>query len=161
MPKKTKGVILLIVWFIWAAIKDISSLVRPSTATDHAILSSAGLGGLFFVMALVIFVLNTASVVFLLRPRRAGIFILFNALVAATVQGTFTIAAALTNLPGAREAYMHSKRQQGLPVRAEALNSIFTSGTLTIAWAMMLAFYAGVAFIVYRNKAYFQAHTAT
>jgi len=142
MPKKTKGVILLIVWFIWAAIKDISSLVRPSTATDHAILSSAGLGGLFFVMALVIFVLNTASVVFLLRPRRAGIFILFNALVAATVQGTFTIAAALTNLPGAREAYMHSKRQQGLPVRAEALNSIFTSGTLTIAWAMMLAFYA-------------------
>ncbi|MES2353011.1 MAG: hypothetical protein V4568_01210 [Pseudomonadota bacterium] len=160
--RKTKGIIFLIVWFIWAAVKDISCLIRPDVATDYYILSSVGLGALFFVMALAVFILNTVSVFYLFKPRPTGLLILFNALVAAVVQSTVTIVVTLSNLPGAREAYVNGRQQQGLPIRNEAaMNTIFSSSTMTLAWLMMIAFYATVAYFVYRNKAYFQPPTAT
>jgi hypothetical protein len=51
---RSKVVVLLLVWFLWAAGKDLDALVRYSVTSDFYILASAGAGWLFFAMGIVV-----------------------------------------------------------------------------------------------------------
>lgn len=152
---KSKTVIFLIVWFLWATGKDLDSLVRYSITSDFYVLSSVGLPWLYFAMGLAVFVLNTASVFYLFRPQPMGQRVLFNALAAATVQNTITLSFALNNLSGVREAYARGREIRGFTLREEAIDMILTQPTMLIATAVMLGVYALIALAVYRSKTYF------
>ena len=149
---KSKIVVFLIVWFLWATGKDLDALVRYSITSDFYVLSSVGLPWLYFAMGLVVFLLNTASVFYLFRPQPIGQRVLFNALAAAAVQNAITLSFALNNLSGVREAYARGRELRGLAVREEALDMIFTQPAMLVATAVMLAVYALIAFAVYRSK---------
>lgn len=155
--RKTKLVILLLVWFIWATGKDLDALVRFSISTDYYIFAGVGLTPLFFVMALIVFLLNTAAVFLLFRPTPIGLPVLFNALAAAATQNVVTISFALSNLPAVREAYVRGRELRGLPVREEALSMIFTEQSMLVATGSMLCLYGLIAFVVYRSRDYFHA----
>ncbi|MGY0560648.1 hypothetical protein ACW7G2_08010 [Luteimonas sp. A277] len=152
---KSKTVIFLIVWFLWATGKDLDALVRYSITSDFYVLSSVGLPWLYFVMGLVVFLLNTASVFYLFRPQPLGYRVLFNALAAAAVQNVVTLGFAFNNIAGVREAYARGRELRGLAVREEAMDMIFTQQSMLIAAAVMLGLYALVAFAVSRCKPYF------
>jgi hypothetical protein len=152
MPKL---VILLLVWFFWAAGKDLDALVRHSVYTDYYIFTAAGVPWIFFFMVIGVFLLNTATIYFLFRPQRAGLWVLFNALIAGAVQNIVTIAFALPNLASVREAYARSRELRGLPVREDALNMIFTPSTMATTVVLMLCLYALIAFIAHRKRQYF------
>jgi hypothetical protein len=151
-----KLIILLMVWFFWATGKDLDALVRHSVLTDYYIFSAAGIPWLFFVMAIPVFLLNTATIYFLFRPQRAGLWVLLNALVAGAVQNIVTISFALPNLANVREAYARARELRGLPVREEALNMIFTPDAMAATVIVMLSLYALLAFIAYRKRQYFR-----
>jgi len=56
--KKTPGIIILIVWFIWSSGKDLDNLIHASGTTDYYIFSSNGLTPLLFFFAVTIFYLT-------------------------------------------------------------------------------------------------------
>lgn len=152
---KSKVVVFLIVWFLWATGKDLDALVRYSITSDFYVLSSVGLSWLYFVMGFAVFVLNTASVFYLFRPQPIGQRVLINALAAGAVQNVVTLSFALSNLTGVREAYARGREIRGLPVREGAMNMIFTQEAMLVATAAMLGLYALLAFAVHHSKPYF------
>lgn len=154
MPK-SRIVVFLIVWFLWATGKDLDALVRYSITSDFYVLSSVGLSWLYFAMGFAVFLLNTASVFYLFRPQPVGQRVLFNALVAAAVQSAITLSFALNDLSGVREAYARGRELRGLAVREEALDMIFSQSAMLLATAVMLGMCALVAFATYRSKPYF------
>ncbi len=153
--RKSKVVILLIVWFLWATGKDLDALVRYSITSDFYILSSNNLSWLYFAMGLVVFLLNTASVFYLFRPQPVGPSVLFITLAVSFSQNILTLILALKELPAVREAYARGRELRGLPVREEALDMIFTQQGMLVSFSVMLALYVLVAFAVYRSKPYF------
>ncbi|MFE8072365.1 hypothetical protein QQM79_15010 [Marinobacteraceae bacterium S3BR75-40.1] len=159
MPK-TKGVVFLIVWFIWASGKDLETLVRFSVSTDFYIFSSVGLGYLFFIIAITVFLANTASVYCLFRPQPFGLPVIFNALIAGAIQNILTFSFAVSNLVGVREAYATGREARGLPVREGAMDMLFTPNALIISLAIMIGFYLLVAYVTYRNGSYFRGPDA-
>ena len=159
MPK-TKGVVFLIVWFIWASGKDLEALARFSVSTDFYIYSSVGLGYLFFMVAVPVFLANTAAVYYLFRPQPIGVPVIFNALVAGAIQNILSFSLAISNLEAVREAYATGREARGLPVREGAMDLLFTPNALTISMAIMLGFYMLVAYITYRNLSYFRGSEA-
>ncbi len=156
---KPKSVIFLIIWFIWSAGKDLDGLVRYSITSDFYILSSAGLPWLYFVMALAVFLLDMAAVYYLFRPQAAGVRVLFCALAAAFVQNLVTLALALRDIAGVREAYARGRELRGLPVREDALDMIFTQRGMLMSAVIMFCLYVLVAFVVHRNRTYFHRTT--
>src|SRR5690606_29774399 len=84
--KRPRSIILLILWFFWAAGKDRDALARYSTTSDYYILSSSGLTLLFFAMAGAVFLLNAAGAYYLVKPAPIGFRVLLVALAAGAVQ---------------------------------------------------------------------------
>ncbi|GAB6197550.1 hypothetical protein [Lysobacter xanthus] len=150
--KRPRSIILVVLWFLWAAGKDLDTLARFSTTSDYYILSAAGLPWLFFVMAAVVFLLNAAGTYYLFRPSLAGYPVLLTALGAGVLQNLVTLAVALHDLPGARRAYEIGRELRGLPVRQEALDMIFTRGAVWTSAILSLVVYAAVAWLVHRNR---------
>ena len=147
---------MLLVWFIWATGKDLDALVRFSVSTDYYIFAAAGVPWLFFVTAIAVFLLNTATVYYLFRPQPIGLWVLMNALIAGVVQNVVTISLALPNMVSVREAYARSRELRGLSVREEALDMIFTPNAMAVSLALMLGLYALISFVAYRQRQYFR-----
>lgn len=153
--KRPRSIIILILWFFWAAGKDLDALGRYSTTSDYYILSSSGLSWLFFAMAGAVFLLNAAGAYYLVKPAPIGFRVLLVALAAGAVQNIITVALALKDLPGVRNAYEVGRELRGLPVRKEALDMIFTPNSMWVSLAISLAVYALVAWLVHRNRRVF------
>ncbi len=152
---RPRSAILLIVWFLWAAGKDLDALARYSTTSDFYVFSSHGAPWFFFLLASLVFLLDAASVFYLFRPQPMGYPVLFAALVAGAVQNLVTLALALNNTAGVREAYEIGRELRGLPVRQEALDMIFTPSAMWIAAGLSLAVYAALAWLAHRNRPFF------
>jgi hypothetical protein len=153
MPKL---VVVLIIWFTWAAGKDLDSLARFSITSDFYILSHAGVAPLFFVMSGVALFANVASVYFLFRPAIVGLKVLYSALAVALVQNAVTLTLALQDLPGVRDAYARGREIRGLLVREEALNMIFTPTGMLASFAAVIVFYIIVAILIHKACKHFQ-----
>lgn len=152
---KSKGVILLIVWFLWAAGKDLDTLVRYSITTDYYIFSSIGLEAVFFVMVGAVFLLNTSVVYCLYQPQIYGMRLLISSLSASAIYNIASISIALDNIQNVRAAYENGRELRGLPVREGAMDMIFTQNELIISIVVTMALYLVIGFIAYHNKAYF------
>ena len=152
---RPRSMILLILWFFWAAGKDLEGLARFSTTSDYYILSSAGLTSLFFFMSGIVFLLNAAAAYYVIRPSPIGYHTLFVALAAGAVQNVATVALAMRDLDGVRKAYEIGREVRGLPVRPEALDLIFTPSAMWTSLALSLGIYALVGLLVYRNRRVF------
>jgi len=154
---KSKGVVLLIVWFMWATGKDLDTLVRYSISTDYYIFSSIGLEAAFFVMAGAVFLLNTSVVYCLFQPQIYGLRLLIASLSASAVYNIAAVSIALQNIPNVRAAYENGRELRGLPVREGAMDMIFTQSAFATSIVVTIALYLVIGFIAYRNKAYFYA----
>lgn len=152
---RPKSIIFLIVWFIWAAGKDLDSLARFSTTSDYYIYSSSSLVWLFFVFAGAVFLLNAASVWYLFRPEPIGQQVLLVALGAGAAYTVATLGMALSDIAGAREAYEVGRELRGLPVREEALNAIFTPQAVLIGGGLTVLVYLALGGLVMRSKPFF------
>ncbi len=152
---KTKGVIFLIVWFMWSAGQDLEMIARYSLKADYYIYSSVGLPWLFFVFAFGIFSLNIVTIFYLFRPLYIGYFTAIASLVLGAVQNITRLTLALDDLPGVRKAYENGRELRGMPIREEAMNMIFTPGSMQTAMYATLALYTVVLFFTIKNRSYF------
>jgi len=84
--KKTPGIIILIVWFIWSTGSDIYNLINAG-GTDYYIFSSNGLTPLFFFFVVAILLLDAATLRYLFRPRPAGFYVALSALTVSLTTG--------------------------------------------------------------------------
>ena len=154
--RKTPGIIVLIVWFIWSAGKDLDNLIRSTGTTDYYIFSTNGLTPLFFVFAAGLFLLDAATVYFLFRPRPVGFHVALSALALSLVQSVVSVGLALSDLPGVKEAYAAGREARGLSVRREALDTIFTPPAMYAVLAVALVLIAVIALLVVMNRGYFR-----
>ena len=158
--RKTPGIIILIVWFIWSAGRDLDNLIRSTGTTDYYIFSTNGLTPLFFVFAAGVFLLDAATVYYLFRPRPPGFHVALSALALSLVQSIVSVSLALSDLPGVKEAYAAGREARGLSVRREALDTIFTPPAMLVVLAVAVVLIALIAFLVVRNRGYFFRHEA-
>ena len=152
---RPKSIIVLIVWFVWAAGKDLDSLARFSITSDYYIYASNGLAWLFFVLAGIVFLLNASSVWYLIKPEPIGQGVLFASLIAGVLYSLATLGMALSDIEGAREAYTVGREIRGLPVREGALDAIFTQRAMLIGGALTVLVYSALIWLVFRNKPFF------
>lgn len=152
---RPKSIVLLVVWFLWAAGKDLDSLARFSTTSDYYIYSSNSLVWLFFVSVGAVFLLNAASVWYLFRPEPIGQWVLLVALGAGAAYTAATLGMALSDMAGAREAYEVGRELRGLPVREQALNAIFTPQAVLVGGGLTVLVYLALGGLVLRNKSFF------
>lgn len=153
--KKTAGIIILIVWFIWSSGRDLDNLIRASGTTDYYIFSSNDLTPLFFLFAVTIFALDAATVSYLFRPRAAGFYVALSALAFSLVQSLVSVTLALSDLSGVRQAYAAGREARGLSVRKEALDMMFTPRAMYVVLALLVLINAVAAFLIIRNRGYF------
>ena len=154
--QRPRSVVLLIVWFLWATGKDLDSLARYATTADYYIFSSNGAAWLYFAASGSVFLLNAASVFYLLRPQPAGYPVLLSALIAGAVHNLGATALAVRDIAGVREAYEIGREIRGLAVRPEALDMIFSPSALWTSVGLALLVYAAIAIVVRRNRTYFK-----
>jgi hypothetical protein len=152
---RPRSIILLIIWFLWSAGKDLDSLARFSTTSDYYIYSSNSLPWLFFVLAGTVFLLNAASVWYLFRPEPLGQRILLIALGAGAAYTVASLGMALSDISGARDAYTLGREVRGLPIREAALEAIFTPRAMLIGGGLTLMIYLALGALVLRNKPFF------
>lgn len=156
MKRKTAGIIILIVWFIWSTGRDLNALIRPTATTDYYIFSSNGLTPLLFFFAITVFVLDAATVWYLFQPRRAGFYVALSALALSLVQSIVSVSLAVSDLSGVRQAYVVGRRARGLSVnRPEALDMMFTPGAMFVVLTVLILITALFAFLIVWNRAYF------
>ena len=152
---RPRSIILLIVWFLWATGKDLDALARYSTTSDYYVFSALGAPWLFFLLAGAVFLLNATSVFYLFRPEPVGYPVLLSALAVGVGQSIITLAFAVNNIPGVRQAYEIGREIRGLPVRQEALEMIFTPSAMWLAAALTVAVYGALMWLVRRNRPFF------
>lgn len=158
--KKTPTIIILIVWFIWSTGSDLNALIRPASTTDFYIFSSHGLAALSLVFAIGVFLLDTATVWYLFRPRPAGFYVALSALALSLIQSIVSVSLAVTDLPGVRQAYVVGRRARGLSVRRpEELDMMFTPVVMYAILTVLLLITAVVAFLIVWNRNYFFSNT--
>ena len=153
--KKTPGIIILIVWFIWLSGRDLDNLIRASGTTDYYIFSSNGLTPLFFLFAAAVFLLDAATVSYLFRPRPAGFYVALSALAFSLIQTMVSVSLALSDLSGVRQAYAAGRKARGLSVREEALDMMFTPRAMYLIVLLLVLINAVAAFLIIRNRGYF------
>lgn len=153
--KKTAGIIILIVWFIWSAGKDLDNLIRASGTTDYYVFSSNGLTPLFFIFAVAVFLLDAATVSYLFRPRPAGFYVALSALALSLIQSIVSVSLAVSDLSGVRQAYAAGRQARGLSVREEALDMMFTPRAMYLVLVLLVLISAVAAFLIIRNRGYF------
>ena len=162
MKKKTAGIIILIVWFIWSVGNDLNALIRPTATTDFYIFSSNGLAALSFFFAISVFLLDAATVWYLFRPRPAGFYVALSALALSLIQSIVSVSLAVSDLSGVRQAYVVGRRARGLSVtRPEALDMMFTPGAMYVILTVLLLITAAVAFLIVWNRNYFFSNDIT
>ncbi|MDH3997529.1 MAG: hypothetical protein OET90_01705 [Desulfuromonadales bacterium] len=153
--KKSKLIVLLIIWFLWSAGKSLDVFVRYSISTDYYIFNSNGLAPLFFIFVLSAFLLDSSAVYFLFNPRRQGFYFALAALATGAIETITAVILAIPNLAGVREAYAIGRELRGLSVREKAMDIIFTPEAMYSSLGVSLMLYALIAFFVVRKKAYF------
>jgi hypothetical protein len=153
--QKSKSVIFLLIWFMWAAGQDLDLLVRHQIKSDFYIFQFNGLTILFFVLATTVFALNIMTIYSLFKAYFVGFYTAIASLSIGLLYNAIGLSLALKNLPGVREAYQTSREIRGLSIREEALDMIFTEQGMYYSFAAMLVFYILVFIFVLRNKDYF------
>ncbi len=153
--KKSAGIIILIVWFIWSTGIDLYTLITASASTDFYILSSNGLTPLFFVFALGVLLLDAATVFYLFQPRPLGFYVALSALGLALLQSIVSVSLALSDLEGVRQAYVASREARGLSVREDGLDLMFTPAAMYLVLGVLVLISAVGAFLTIRNRNYF------
>lgn len=153
--KKNAGIIILIVLFIYSAVKGLDVLIRSSSTTDYYVFATNGLAPLFFIYAAAALILDALTVYFLFRPRPLGFYTALSSLALSFVYGIATFVMVLADLPGVKNAYAAGREARGLPVRRETLEMLFTPTAWGIVWGATVLFLAVIAFLVIRNRRYF------
>ena len=152
--KKTPGIIILIVWFIYSLGSDIYNLINAG-GTDYYIFSSNGLTPLFFFFVVPVLLLDAATLRYLFRPRPAGFYVALSALALSLIQNIVSVSLALSDLSGVRQAYAAGREARGLSVREEALDMMFTPRAMYLALALLVLINAVAVFLIGRNRRYF------
>ena len=153
--KKNAGIIVLIVLFVYSAVKGLDVLLRSGASADYYIFATNDLTPLFFIYAIAAFILDALTVYFLFRPRSFGFYTALSSLALSFVYGVATFFLVLADLPGVKNAYAAGREARGLPVRRETLEMLFTPAAWGIVWAATVLFLAVIAFLVIRNRRYF------
>ncbi|NRB40013.1 MAG: hypothetical protein HRU20_16350 [Pseudomonadales bacterium] len=156
--KKGKIIWALIIWFLWAAGKDLELLYRHQTTSDYFAYSNSGITPIFFILAVIVLLLNLGALFFLIKPKLIGIKIAFSALIAAAIYNLVTFGLGLSDIEGMKQAYIVSRESRGLIVREEALSMIFSPTSFMVTMAISLAFYILVAFLINKRKEYYQVN---
>jgi len=119
-------VVFLLVWFFWAAGQDLDLLVRHQLKTNFYIFQLNGLTALFFLIVVVVFCLNTATIYSIYRRYY---FVFYTAIVSLAISSVFSCISlfmALRDIPSVRATYRSGREIRGLTVREESLDMIFS-----------------------------------
>ena len=152
---RSKTVILLIVVFVWSALKGTERIVTGSSDADRILFDQVGMGSLATLGLFVTLGLDVAAIWYLVKPRRIGWHI---ALTAIGIPAALTTAGLLIGRahPDAlRAAMIVSREARGLPVREGAIELAMDPINSLLLVAGSLAISALLAFLVVWNRSYF------
>ena len=154
---RNKVIVVVLVWFFWAAGQDLDAIVRYPVKTDYYILSSIGTPALYFAVIFLVFLLNIATIWYLFRPKPKGLWVAMTALGAGGTQTIVSLALVSQDIDGYRRIYAAGREARGLVVREEALDMIFSQGSLVIGGLVVMAFYVAIGVLIVWRKSYFSS----
>ena len=154
--KMTKSAIVLVIGFFLATLDDIDNIFRYVHSADYYLFSKNGLVLFYFTSGALLFILNAASVYFLLMPKIHGYYIAFSALLLGMAVNMTKFLLASGDLEGYRAAYILGRELRGLPVREKTLDLILSPEVITMIMAVTLALYLIMLFLLYRSRHYFR-----
>lgn len=149
---KSKTLWVMIAFFTWSALKSAGSLYGAQSVTDYALLSSIGLGFLFYLFNVPL-MLGEAALAYLLFKQRASAFIVGTCLIAAEIlNGIFVSLVAFLNPEKAKVFYIASREARGLTVRQESIDAMVSLQGIGLTVLAFVALYAIIYFYLRRVR---------
>ena len=152
--KRSRTLWVLVVFFAWATLKSAGAIYWAESATDYALLSSLGLGVVFYGTSVPL-LLGEAATAFLLFKQKARAYVVgFVVVVAESVNGVLTSAIAALHSDTAKALYVASREARGMTVRQESeLGFMFSPMGIGLMALAYVAFWALVFYYIRRVKA--------
>lgn len=155
--KKTWGIIVLIVWCLWTVSRDVMSLFPSADSVDRAVYEANGLGIVFFGLAIIAMMLQVATIYFLFKPAKIGLYVGLATVLWCVLQNFAATVFIISNLDGAKVAFTASRTARGLSVEPELYDLMFTPVAMMGLLALSVLVNAIVAFLFLLNRRYFSA----
>lgn len=154
--KKTWGIIVLIIWFMWVTWSGLRELWSPNS-TNYFIFDSNGAAFLAYAFGVVLLILHVATLYYLFKPTKTGFYTALSATLIMLLQGFVTVWLVLSNLDGVKAAYIERRRERGLSVRPELYERMFTTEAMIGLLAFTALIFGVILFLLVRNRKYFDS----
>jgi hypothetical protein len=150
--KRSRMLWVLIVFFTWAALKSAGSLVWHEPVSDYALLSSLGIGWLFFAFYVPNFLLEAATAFFLFKQKSTAYTSGVATAALACLSGTVVTIFSAKNIDAVKSIYIASREARGMSVNQESMGIMFTPTGLFVMLFAYFLFYALIVYCLNRIK---------
>lgn len=130
--KKPKTIIVLIIIFLLAIVKDIEMLVRYQTTSDYQLFSIVGIGILVPIFAGALILMRAITVGYLFKPKLLGLRFGLASVAVDVIVSIIGWGISVADVASARTAYTVSRTARGLPVREGHMGFIFSPVGFTV-----------------------------
>jgi len=156
MPKKKSiGIILLLLFLIWGAFNTLFRIFIRTDSTDTLLWKNYNLLWLGYLFALIILVLNIASIVAIFKPQKWGLKVLYAFFILNVAITLLTLLLGVFNIDTLKDAVIQSRTSRGLST--EGIDSVVSPSVMTIISLLYVIFYILLTFYVYKRKDYFSS----
>lgn len=151
--KRSKTLWFLSLFFTWAALKSAGYLYGATSVTDYGLLTSIGLGILFYVITVLVMI-GEGLTAFLLFTKRAQAYVIgCITIIAECVSTIFTSAISALNPDTTKSLYVTSRAARGLSERAQAeLDFMLSPIGIAVMAVVYLVWWALVFYFLRRTK---------
>lgn len=142
--KKSKTYLALCIFFIWAALKSLGSMLGASETADYVLLDRLGLGYLFFLLTAPLMVAE-AAVAWLLVNQRSQAYIAGSLVVLAEILVAGVLfAISFLHIEEVKAVGIALREARGRTTDPELVNALLTPGLLAGMAVLYFVFYAVV-----------------
>lgn len=150
--KRSRTLWVLIVFFTWSTLKSAGNIYGHEAVSDYALLSSIGIGWLFYVFYIPALFLEAATA-FLLFKQKSIAFISGMATIALEcISGTVVTFISAINIDFTKSIYIASREARGMTINEQSLGFMFTPTGLFVMLLVYFVFYALIIYYLYKVK---------
>lgn len=147
---------LLMLGFSWTTYKGIEKLIWPGRSADYILMNDSGHAWLFFVISVIVIVLNGCALWAYTRLKRSAVKFGLIAVGTSLIQNTISYIWTLANHETAKEAYIVSRVARGLPIHEDVTASVLSPTGLLIAFVVSLMIPLAGAAIILATRNYIE-----
>jgi hypothetical protein len=153
-PKRPRALLVLLVFFCWLDARSLGWLVFPAKSAGYQFWAAMERPWLHFVLEGVTVALAATATGYLWRPKPGWVEATTLALGALAVQSAWGSWYMARHAHVARDAFVASRANRGLPVSPERASEAFSTGALQAATLGLLAFLALLGWLTWRHRHY-------